>query len=253
MRFCLSVWWREVQVDADYEPYLGPNWRAELAARKKPAPTIVQNHTSIWDNFVVQSPYHLFSYVSKIENFRIPVIGAYMSMLQTIFLDRRGDKAHIKDITQQLIQRQQDIEDGKFRQLLLNPEGVTTNESRLLPFKIGGFLSLLPVQPFYQRINCYGPDSYLTALAEPSAILFCLCQLFSVHTCYIFPQFIPNDYLFEKHADKGKNKAEIFAWAVRDAMSKEMKVEKFEIENALAKFRELRVHMGFKFAKPKTQ
>lgn len=37
---------------------------------------------------------------------------------------------------------------------------------------------------------------------------------------YKLPTFIPNDYLFEKHADKGRNKAEIYAWAVRDVMSK---------------------------------
>ena len=34
------------------------------------------------------------------------------------------------------------------------------------------------------------------------------------------PPFYPNDYLFEKHADKGKEKWEIYAWAVRDIMCK---------------------------------
>ena len=34
------------------------------------------------------------------------------------------------------------------------------------------------------------------------------------------PPFLPNDYLFETHADKGSEKWEIFAWAVRDAMSR---------------------------------
>ena len=33
------------------------------------------------------------------------------------------------------------------------------------------------------------------------------------------PPFQPNEYLFKTHADKGKSKWEIFAWAVRDAMS----------------------------------
>lgn len=32
--------------------------------------------------------------------------------------------------------------------------------------------------------------------------------------------FLPNEYLFETHKDKGKEKWEIFAWAVRDAMAK---------------------------------
>lgn len=31
---------------------------------------------------------------------------------------------------------------------------------------------------------------------------------------------MPNDYLFETHKDKGKEKWEIYAWAVRDVMAK---------------------------------
>lgn len=33
------------------------------------------------------------------------------------------------------------------------------------------------------------------------------------------PAFQPNDYLYTKHADKGKEKWEIFAWAVREVMA----------------------------------
>ena len=33
------------------------------------------------------------------------------------------------------------------------------------------------------------------------------------------PPFIPNDYLYETHADKGEEKWQIYAWAVREAMS----------------------------------
>ena len=32
------------------------------------------------------------------------------------------------------------------------------------------------------------------------------------------PDFTPNEYLFTKHFDKGKHRANIFAWAVRQAM-----------------------------------
>ena len=43
------------------------------------------------------------------------------------------------------------------------------------------------------------------------------------------PPLKPNDYLFEKFADKGKTKAEIFAWATRDIMSRVSKCEKIEV------------------------
>lgn len=35
----------------------------------------------------------------------------------------------------------------------------------------------------------------------------------------IMPTFVPNDYMFEKFADKGTEKWEIYAWCLRDAMS----------------------------------
>jgi len=40
-------------------------------------------------------------------------------------------------------------------------------------------------------------------------------------TIKVLPPFIPNDYLFETHRDKGEEKWQIYAWAVRDAMSVE--------------------------------
>ena len=40
--------------------------------------------------------------------------------------------------------------------------------------------------------------------------------------------FLPNEYLFKTHADKGKEKWEIFAWAVRDVMVKNCELGKIE-------------------------
>ena len=44
------------------------------------------------------------------------------------------------------------------------------------------------------------------------------------------PIFIPNDYLYEKHKDKGEEKWEIYAWAVRDIFSKASGKPKIDIE-----------------------
>ena len=56
----------------------------------------------------------------------------------------------------------------------------------------------------------------------PFVPLFILqfCDLYSTCTIKILPPFIPNDYLYKKHADKGEEKWEIYAWAVKDAMCK---------------------------------
>ena len=42
------------------------------------------------------------------------------------------------------------------------------------------------------------------------------------------PAFVPNEYLFERHADKGNDRWEIYAWAVRDIMSTAGQLEKSE-------------------------
>lgn len=49
------------------------------------------------------------------------------------------------------------------------------------------------------------------------------------HYINVLPPFQPNDYLFEKHADKGTEKWEIYAWAVRDVIAKVNQLEKSEI------------------------
>ena len=36
----------------------------------------------------------------------------------------------------------------------------------------------------------------------------------------IMPPFQPNEYLWANHADKGREKWEIYAWAVRDLIAK---------------------------------
>ena len=79
------------------------------------------------------------------------------------------------------------------------------------------------------------------------------CYYFSIHTCHNFlyvdvsseliyeshivfmhlswlgvqtlelkvlPDFEPNDYLFANHADKGEERWQIYAWAVKDIMAK---------------------------------
>ena len=40
------------------------------------------------------------------------------------------------------------------------------------------------------------------------------------------PVFVPNDYLWEKHADKGQDRWEIYAWAIREIMCEVSGLEK---------------------------
>ena len=46
----------------------------------------------------------------------------------------------------------------------------------------------------------------------------CWCCFHTEVVC--LPEFEPNEYLFTKHADKGADRWEIYAWAIRDILCK---------------------------------
>jgi|JI9StandDraft_2_1071091.scaffolds.fasta_scaffold334021_1 hypothetical protein len=117
---------------------------------------------------------------------------------------RDGDKLYNKALLEKLEQRQLAIQDGKFAQICVFPEGFITNGSRLAPFKHGAFYSLLPVQPIVLLYSGF-PEVPTTGSIDlrSSATYSLLCNLYCLQTRLILPPFIPNDYFFEKFAHKG--------------------------------------------------
>jgi len=101
------------------------------------------------------------------------------------------------------------------------PECTTTNGRALLPFKKGAFLSLRPVQPCYATFE-HGMVRPTWDVTPIWPLVFLMMTTFEVYksTLYIMPKFEPNEYMFQKFAEKGKEKWEIYAWCLRDAMAK---------------------------------
>ena len=65
------------------------------------------------------------------------------------------------------------------------------------------------IRPFYDTVEFF-----------PLVILMCSSFGTNVCTLNIMPEFTPNAIMLERHADKGNQPWEVFAWCVRDAMSK---------------------------------
>ena len=63
--------------------------------------------------------------------------------------------------------------------------------------------------------------SYETINFLPLALLMLSQLQVSSSTLYIMPDFTPNTVMLDKHADKGKEPWEIFAWCLRDAICKQ--------------------------------
>jgi hypothetical protein len=88
-----------------------------------------------------------------------------------------------------------------------------------MQFKRGAFASLRASKPVVLK--------YIWSTLSPAweVIPFMPLAIMQFSLFYVqcevieLPTFIPNDYLYETHADKGSDRWEIYAWAVRQAMS----------------------------------
>lgn len=143
-------------------------------------------------------------------------------MVDSIFIPRGGTEEKRLAALNAIKDRQMLIEnEGGYNQLLMFPEGCTTNGAGIVKFKKGAFWGEATVKPIILKysLNDTVIPSYdcapLLALAWMQLSWACMsCEIISL------PDFQPTDYLFETHKDKGKERWEIYAWATRDLMCK---------------------------------
>jgi hypothetical protein len=147
-RFNFFCWVNTKKPDMDYSYYLGPNWREELKNHKKPIPSIVHNHASFFDVWLMLSSYWLPAFIAKMETYK-SIVGYQCTALQSLYIKRSidGTKSDAIYTTEQIHARQKEIYKGRFKTLVVFPESFTTNNTRILKLKRGAFDSLLPIQP----------------------------------------------------------------------------------------------------------
>lgn len=212
------------RVEFDYTPYLGPNYK-DTCIRPKHLSTFVSNHSS-WLDVPILISHFRTAFASKKTFRKVPVFGLIVQALGCIFISRGASLEKRNKIVEQIGERQQIIEHlGEYPPICIFPEGGTSNGSYLMQFKRGAFASLRAVKPVVLKYKwCNLSPAWDIVPFLPLAIMqFCLfdfkCDVIEL------PEFVPNDYLFETHADKGADKWEIYAWAIRDAMSKAGELE----------------------------
>ena len=117
--------------------WFNPAWRVHVEGREKIRPEatylMVANHQSLLDILVLFRIFAHFKWLSKVENFRVPLIGWNMSLNRYIKL-KRGDPASIERMF------------GKCRRtlrqgssIMVFPEGTRSPDGRMRAFKIGAF------------------------------------------------------------------------------------------------------------------
>lgn len=127
--FCLGYFWVKVK-----------GRKADL----KEAPVLVVAPHSGFLDMLVLCPTELATVVSRSENASLPVVGALLEFNQAVLVSRKDPESRRKAVAQV---RERLTSDGYWPQMLMFPEGTTTNGSVLIKFKPGAFLAGVPVQP----------------------------------------------------------------------------------------------------------
>jgi 1-acyl-sn-glycerol-3-phosphate acyltransferase len=141
-------WWLVVQ--GNLLSRLIPLWKVEVEGREKAqkgkAYIIISNHQSILDILVMNCLKYRFRWISKIENFKVPVIGWYLRMAKYITIERgnKESKAEMLEKSSQSLR--------KGISIMMFPEGTRSPDKEISTFKLGAFelalmtdKSILPV------------------------------------------------------------------------------------------------------------
>ena len=121
--------------------------KGQLASKDEAPILVVAPHSTFLDGFVLfwcGMPY----IVSREENRQIPLIGLCLRFVQSLFVCREDPQSRQKTV-KTIVERAQN--DTVWPQLLIFPEGSTSNRKALVPFKPGAFVPGKPVQPVLIR------------------------------------------------------------------------------------------------------
>jgi len=118
--------------------WANPAWPVRISGREKirrdEAYVMVANHQSLLDILVLFRLFVHYKWVSKIENFRIPLIGWNMRLNRYIQL-RRGDRS---SVVKMLALCRETLAAGS--SVMIFPEGTRSPDGRLRSFKPGAFV-----------------------------------------------------------------------------------------------------------------
>jgi len=172
---------------------------------------VVAPHSSFFDAIVIFSagfPY----FINRQENLSIPLLGKCMQFRQSIFVSREDPDSRQKTVSE-MTRRVRSSED--WGQLVIFPEGATSNRKAILNFKPGGFIPGVPVQPILVHYPNFH-DTISWTWDQPHGVLGCLFYSMTQTNLkvevHFLPRYVPSE---EEMSD-----AQMFADNVRKYMAK---------------------------------
>lgn len=155
--------------------------------------SIVSNHLS-WADILIHMNRSFPSFVARSGTERLPLIGIISQKMQCIYVQRENKTAETKGVSTLVKDRM-----GAYgthnanttRPMLLFPEGTTTNNSYLLPFKTGAFLAGVPLQPVLIHYEKGNISPCWESIPAKDHVFLMMCEPAHRVTCYQLPVYVP--------------------------------------------------------------
>ncbi|XP_065117957.1 lysophospholipid acyltransferase LPCAT4 [Paramisgurnus dabryanus] len=176
----------------------------------KEAPVLaIAPHSSFLDMLVLPMT-GLPTVVSRSENAKLPVIGALLEFNQSVLVSRKDPESRKKCVSQI---RERVTSNGHWPQMLMFPEGTTTNGQALIKFKPGAFLAGVPIQPVLLHYS--KPDTVRWTWKGTTwfeTLLHTMSQLYTRVTVEFLPVYTPSE--------EEKKNPDLYAENVQKLMAK---------------------------------
>lgn len=203
---------------------LMPEYPLNQTSQYKRAPIIVSNHTNTWDVLYFMSTPNLPSFLAKSDVRKMPFIGTVAAAIQTIFVDR-NDSNNKNSTVSQIQKRCEEFKKEKivYPQMVIYPEGSTSDSQEMMTFKFGAFANNNPVKIYVFQ---YAGGSWIPCLNvfyEFEHLLICFSTFrlkMKVHE--LIEDFYP-EYIIEAERKKGTEEKKLWipvAETVRQIMNR---------------------------------
>ena len=207
----ISLVKEDLKYEEVYKKYLGPDYDFN----QKDYSAIICNHLGFFD-MVANMAINGCGFLAMAIINGFPIGGDIARDIGGLFVERENEESR-KQSFQKTVNRQKDFYQKKiFNDLLIFPEGTTSNNQYIVKFKRGVFYSFLPLKPMIMHIDKTAPFHLCSNVTNLFLhVLRCFC-CFSNRMYYCqLPIIKPTQYMIDNYSHLGKEKWEVYASVVK--------------------------------------